>query len=250
MTATQITLTLVVAGFVIGVVAESMARRFLIWWRNQRKPPWARVRSVVTWGDQAGYSKAQVLGVSRHHIAESGLVCPVCSETAAERADFSCVERMMVNGVENEVIECRGRRTVENDRDIACGTFLAASPDTEHGDHLNEFGEVVVDGEADRPEFFRFVRMSKSKALREKYGDDVSSETTEDGEEALSVEAPPVEAEPVALPKTNKHDVLSGEELQKAISRAIDEENARKALTIDPKMAETQKLAAINPTNL
>jgi hypothetical protein len=54
---------------------------------------------------------------------------------------------------------------------MVCGMILAASPDTEHGDNLLWDITPAADRES---LFFRFRRISEDKALKEKYGFDVS----------------------------------------------------------------------------
>lgn len=226
-------------------------------WRQKRidagKVPWARVRAVAAWGPAAGNVRHQVLGVSRHDIAECGLTCPACHSLVAERGDFSRVQRMSINGTENEVIECLNVREVENGRDVPCETFLAASPDTEHGDHLDANGNVDAVGDNDPPEYYRFVRVTKQKAAAEKYGADVFLLDGDD-KESLAVDsdnAPTVRIErDPRVATTRKHDVLAGEELRAAIQHELDNQ-ARTASTpppetpLDPRLAETDKLPVV-----
>ncbi len=106
--------------------------------------------------------------VSRHHLAEGGLECPLCHEMIAS-GNFTGVYRTMVDGRENEVIVCQGKRKVEGIREVKCETLLIASPDTEHGDHLNDKGEVDAYA-SDPPDYYRFVRAPADQALREKWG--------------------------------------------------------------------------------
>lgn len=141
--------------------------------------PWARIRNFKVLGDNS--DEHDLFFVSRHEIAECGLTCPRCKTLVADRGDFSKVERSMVNGEENEVIKCFGMiRTPDDDEGIPCPLWLVASPDTEHGDHLDDAGEV--DGFSPcPPSYFRFKRIGAAQALREKYDVDVSASVEQDG---------------------------------------------------------------------
>ncbi len=204
-------------------------KRLMLWLgRDPDAVPWARVRSFTALGETHGHS--DLMFVSRHDIAECGLVCPNCQSIVAERGDFSGVRRALVNGVENEVVKCAGRVTVEGDRDEPCPSWLAASPNTEHGDHLDADGKVSEDGSLDTPDFYRFKRITPEQALREKYGFDMTA--TPDGTGMQIQDATVV---PVDPPKRgNKHDVLVGEELQEAIRKELLAQEATKKLPVLP----------------
>ncbi len=182
--------------------------------------PWASVRYFNAVGEEHG--NQDVIFVSRHDIAECGMVCPRCKTAVADRGDFTAVRRTIINGTENEVIKCTGVITVD-DMEHPCGLWLAASPDTEHGDHLNDDGTVNATGSNDTPEFWRFKRISPEQAMREKYGADVVIGAT--GVEIDSTLHVPI-AEPIA-PAGHKHDVLMGEELQRAIQQALVVEHTK-----------------------
>ena len=137
--------------------------------------PWARIKRATYLGEAHG--EHDIYPVSRHDLAECGLICPMCKAEVAKRADFSRVCRAMIGGIENEVIKCPGIRPSD---DEPCPLWLAASPDTEHGDHLNDDGTIDSTGAGDTPEFFRFVRISAEKALQEKYGLDITANKQND----------------------------------------------------------------------
>lgn len=149
-----------------------------------------RMRGEVPWLDRevqllsGGHAQHQAIFVSRHHLAEGGLECPLCKETYPS-GDFGMVYRTMVDGRENEVIVCRGRRIIEDGREVPCGTLLVASPDTEHGDHLADDGTVDREGRHDPPEFYHFVRAPADQALREQWGVDARA-----GRDEHTVEVP------------------------------------------------------------
>lgn len=116
---------------------------------------WARIRprrritvpGAYPLDDTAGESHSAF--VSRHSIAEGGLTCPVCKNVAAEYGDFSSI---CVDQRGNEVVLCGH-----------CSTYLIASPDTEHGDHLLPYDPV---------RFHSFVRKPQKQVTKEKYGED------------------------------------------------------------------------------
>lgn len=128
------------------------------WHYANRPPPRVVVPGADPLSDAPGEHNSHF--VSRHAIAESGLTCPSCKEVAAQRADFSGVR---VDQRWNEVLQCG-----------ACGAWLIASPDTEHGDHLLEYDQKI---------FHRFVRKTKAESLKEQY----SEEVRETDQAALSV---------------------------------------------------------------
>lgn len=244
----------ILGGMVAGWMFSAAARQWRSHQREKGKVPWARVRAVNAWGDAGGFTKHLILGVSRHHIAESGLNCPVCGNCAAERADYSRVQRMRVNGVENEVVECVGMREVENNTLVACGTFLLASPDTEHGDHLNNQGEIESNGRFDRPEFYKFKRITREDATKEEYDASVYLSKADTEDESLMVRRDSGPKDTV--PTTYKHDVLVGEELQVALRAEIAKlasaqhdplADTTPTIAIDPKRADTRKLPIVTP---
>jgi hypothetical protein len=143
--------------------------------------------------------------VARQDIAESGLKCPRCQTEVARRADFSQVVRVFINGQENEVVKCRGSIPLPSGRDIDCPAWLAASPNTEHGDELlvgsvDDTGTYASDPTAvDPPEFYQFTRIPMQQAMREQYGMDVDWTVPPGGAGGLSVRrsARPLEVVPV-----------------------------------------------------
>ncbi len=189
--------------------------------------PWAAVRSFKALGTEHGHN--DLMFVSRHDIAECGLTCPNCNTVAAERGDFSGVRRALVNGTENEVIKCPGRVIIEMDTEVPCPSWLAASPTTEHGDHLDADGKVSEDGSLDTPDFFRFKRITPEQALREKYGFDMGP--TPEGMQIQDATVVPVEYQ-----RGKKDDVLTGEALLKAIQAEMLKNDAEKVASkpLDP----------------
>jgi len=131
--------------------------------------PWApglaRVMTAVS-SDKSVQNSHEVYFVPRQEIAECGLACPKCSHEVAQCGDFTEVVRAIVDGQENEVIKCRGLIDVGDGRKpVPCPAWLAAAPNTEHGDDLIE---------GDPPEFYQFTRITQAQALREKYGIEIS----------------------------------------------------------------------------
>lgn len=189
------------------------------WWKKLAKAmfkswyevPWASVRSFNVIGDTHGNNDIHF--VSRHDIAECGLTCPNCGAIAAERGDFTGVRRALVNGTENEVVKCLGRVFAEME-DHPCPAWLAASPTTEHGDHLDAEGNVSTDASCDSPEFYKFKRAEPETVLREKYGLDLALP-----EEGVGMKI--AEGSIVPIKPTNKHDVLMGEELHRAVQAEL-----------------------------
>jgi hypothetical protein len=164
----------------------------------------------------------QTFFVSRHHLAEGGLECPLCHEIIPA-GNFTGVYRTMVDGRENEVIICQGKRKVEGVREVKCETMLIASPDTEHGDHLNDKGEVDAHA-PDPPDYYRFVRAPADQALREKWG--VTAAPGEGGSVVVT--------EPKPENPGPANDVLIGAQ----------------AGQVKPGEAETKQLPAIKPPAL
>jgi hypothetical protein len=103
--------------------------------------------------------------VSRHAIAETGLLCPVCRTEVAPVGEYTMVRHSRLG----DVIKCNGKRILQ-DEEMPCGMFLIASPDTEHGDHLLW---DKVPKEERHALFHSFVRISEGDAVRLKYGQDV-----------------------------------------------------------------------------
>ncbi len=205
--------------------------------------PWAPIRYFNAIGEEHG--NQDILFVSRHDIAECGLVCPRCKANVVERGDFTAVRRTIINGTENEVVKCTGTFFVD-ELEHPCGLWLAASPDTEHGDHLNDDGTVNATGSNDTPDFWKFKRISPEQALREKYGADVVTSTT--GMEIDPSLHTPIPAEP-APPAGQKHNVLMGEELQVAIREALQAEQA-KAPIADAMAAPTVVVAKLPDSDI
>lgn len=169
----------VVAAVAVSRAVESLRngsfyRRFRDDWDRLRgRTPWLpRMRQMSLLGSTHGQHTTAF--VSRHHLAEGGLNCPLCEARVADAGDFSQVYRTIVDGRENECIICPGEREI-GDRMVPCATILLASPDTEHGDHLNDAGVVDPNG-ADPPEYYRFRRCSADQALREKWGVEVKDD--------------------------------------------------------------------------
>jgi hypothetical protein len=133
--------------------------------------PWApglarHMRAVPSaMGTQASH---EVYFVPRQEIAECGLACPKCSQEVAERGDFSRIMRAHVDGQVGEVIKCQGLFDLgDGTKPVPCPAWLAASPNTEHGDDLIE---------GDPPEFYLFSRITVAQALREQYGMEIASD--------------------------------------------------------------------------
>ncbi len=225
-------------GFVGGVLLRLLALKMInrFHWLKQSnwvarangEVPWAPIRYFNAVGEEHGHQ--DIIFVSRHDLAECGLVCPRCKAQVADRADFLNVRRTIINGTENEVIKCPGTIIIDQ-LEHPCGLWLAASPDTEHGDHLNDDGTVNTDGSNDTPEFFRFKRISVEQAMREKYGLDMVHGR-------MGPEINPDEVIPVGELVTNKNDVLTGEDLQLAIQKARAELES-KGTVLPPEVVKT-----------
>jgi hypothetical protein len=192
--------------FIAGLASVFAALGIARWWtrgtdklawlqRLAGEVPWAPEHDRHMWhnGDGKGQNSHEVCYVARQDIAESGLKCPRCQTEAARRADFSQVVRVFINGQENEVIKCRGSIPLPSGRDVDCPAWLAASPNTEHGDELlvgdvDEAGKYTPDPTAvDPPEFYRFTRITMQQAMREQYGSDVDWTVPPGGAGGLSV---------------------------------------------------------------
>lgn len=239
------------------VIGIFLAGAFIVLSKHMRMPhkpawlarahgevPWSRPRAFSFTNAQGGTQTDCVFLVSRHDIAECGLTCPLCSTIVADRADFSRVYRAIVDGQENEVIQCPGKRKVEDGREVNCRAWLVASPTTEHGDHLDDDGKVNTDGSADRPEFFKFKRITAARALREEWGVDIE-------EDSVVAPQPIAEGEPVPLAeriKAKRHEVLMGEELRLSIAAAVADLDAQKTAPPNPGEAPTAvSLPVITP---
>lgn len=128
--------------------------------------------------------------VSRHAIAETGLRCPACQTEVSPIGDYAMVRHSRLG----DVIKCNGKRIIQ-DEEYVCGMFLAASPDTEHGDHIL-YDKVPAE---DRFElFYRFVRISEGDAAKLRYGPDAK---IVDGEVVATPSDPP--PPPVERPRLN-----------------------------------------------
>jgi hypothetical protein len=132
--------------------------------------PWAaglgrHMRAVPNAGLQPTH---EVYFVARQDIAECGLACPKCTTEIAERGDFNRVVRSVVDGNVNEVIKCVGLIDMnDGTKPVPCPAWVAASPNTEHGDELIE---------GDPPEFYKFSRITAEQALRERYGMEITAD--------------------------------------------------------------------------
>lgn len=145
---------------------------------------WHKLYQLFTWKDplwiavpahdpfsSTTHGEQHIEFVSRHAIAETGLICPTCYNEVAPLGDYRLVRHCRLG----DVIKCNGTRHMQ-DNEFTCGKFLVASPDTEHGDHLL-YDKVP---KADRAALFHhFVRILEGDAARRKYGNDI---TLVDGE--------------------------------------------------------------------
>ena len=193
------TLLTLLAGAALAIALLSLrnVRRFYCpnWLlRALGEVPWAPglARHMRAVGNEHVQPTHEVYFVARQEIAECGLACTKCGTEVAERGDFSRVVRAVVDGQENEVVKCQGLIDLgDGSKPRPCPAWLAASPNTEHGDNL-------IDG--DPPEFYVFNRITPEQALREKYGIDVKA-----GVEGLAVD-------PAARPEgsTPNEDVIIG----------------------------------------
>jgi hypothetical protein len=144
--------------------------------------PWAPLqdRHMRVHGNGPGANTHEVYMVPRQEIAECGLKCPKCQTEAVPRADFSKIVRVFIDGQENEVVKCPGIWETAEGRQVSCPAWLAASPNTEHGDDLIE---------GDPLSFYQFTRITQQQALKEKYGMDVDFEVPPNGTGGLVVKA-------------------------------------------------------------
>lgn len=166
------TLLTLLAGAALALLVLSLrnVRRFYCpnWLlRALGEVPWAPglARHMRAVGNEHLQPTHEVYFVNRQEIAECGVACPKCTTEVAERGDFSRVMRAMVDGQENEVVKCQGVIDLgDGSKPRPCPAWLAASPNTEHGDHLTE---------GDPLEFYVFSRITAEQAMREKYGMDI-----------------------------------------------------------------------------
>jgi hypothetical protein len=107
--------------------------------------------------------------VSRHSIAETGLICPSCGTEVAPIGDYTMVRHSRLG----DVIKCNGKRMIQ-DEEFSCGKYLVASPDTEHGDHI-EYDRIPREERFEK--FCRFVRITEDEAIKRKHGRDVRQDT-------------------------------------------------------------------------
>lgn len=145
--------------------------RFVCWarWKLGLRPPWVHLPKHDPWGDQQ-HCEHQMEAVSRHAIAETGLICPRCLKQVCFQGDYTLVREGQVGRVRNEVVICPHQREVNGEKK-QCGSILMASPETEHGDH--HLWDKVPPKEREAL-FFRFRRVSEEQVLRDRYGFDVS----------------------------------------------------------------------------
>ena len=201
------------AGILLVVIALSMRNvrhMYLPNWllRAVGETPWAagrarHMRAVPNAGQEPTH---EVYFVPRQEIAECGLSCPKCGTEVATRGDFSGVLRANIDGEVGEVLKCVGLIDLnDGQKPRPCPAWLAASPNTEHGDDLIE---------GNPPEFYVFSRITQAQALREKYGMEISED---DGALLASPRARPegsvpgpdlVDAQMVGTPATAPTEIL------------------------------------------
>lgn len=183
---------LIILATIVGTLAALASGLLAVrWWtRGTDKLAWLqRLAGEVPWAaPQDRHMRAhsstglqpshEIYMVPRQEIAEAGLKCPKCQTEVAARGNFSAVVRAFVDGQENEMIKCRGHIPLPSGRDVDCPAWLAASPNTEHGD------EQIA---GNPPEFYRFSRITMQQAMREQYGMDVNFDLPPDGSGGLSV---------------------------------------------------------------
>lgn len=237
---------LILLAFILGLAGALGILYLVKTWQTPTKPrwmsvlagevPWVRAidRYMRTNCNSGLQNSHEVAYVPRQEIAESGLGCPKCKTEAASRGDFSRVQRCFINGQENEVIKCQGVIAVDTGEGfVPCPVWLAASPNTEHGDELIE-GDPV--------EFYRFTRIALQQALKEKYGMDVSMLP---GDGGLMVD--PKERPAGAVPND---DVINNaiEEILSGNRNQLGEAMAERDKVVVPfAEAETKKLPALPP---
>ncbi len=135
----------------------------LLTWLGLR-PCWREVPPLdPLQNDKARHGEHAFEFVSRHAIAETGLVCPRCNNEAAPLGVFRRVERCRLG----EVVACEAQREV-NDELVPCGALLLASPDTEHGDHL--LWDQTPEAQREVL-FYRFVRRAQAEAEADRFVD-------------------------------------------------------------------------------
>lgn len=241
-------IAVLVAGSVVGAVVihvfahealDALAERFRRWWAGRREVPplpekfWGRLGG--TNGEANGQHYCGF--VSRHHLAEGGLDCPLCKWHIADAGDFSKVYVADFDGRKNECVVCPGEREVENGRRVACQAILLASPDTEHGDHLNAKGEVDAYA-IDPPEYYRFVRTDAAAALREKWGADAKDGGSD---VVLLTNDPLARAKAAADAKAKAHAEALAAGAPPEIAEAL-------AIGARPKKPESETPTAVLPT--
>jgi hypothetical protein len=119
-------------------------------------------------GDQHGTHNIEF--VSRHSIAETGLICQRCRKQTTDRADYSQVATYRFpSGDTNEGVRCTNQRTLGDGTEVFCGCINLASPDTEHGDNIS-----MDKGLLSHEESLRFRRITREQAVRDEFGSDVS----------------------------------------------------------------------------
>lgn len=145
--------------------------RFLCWlrWKLGLRPPWVNLPPLDPWS-ATEHGEHKMDAVSRHAIAETGLICPRCLNEICTQGDYTKVREGKIGKYRNEVVICDGTRHV-NDQKMQCGGILIASPDTEHGDDILWDKVQEKDREA---LFFRFRRIREEQMIKDKYGLDVT----------------------------------------------------------------------------
>lgn len=119
-------------------------------------------------GDQHGSHNIEF--VSRHSIAETGLVCQRCRKQTTDRADYTKVAvYRFPSGQTNEGVRCDNQRTLGDGTEVLCGCINLASPDTEHGDNIS-----MDKGLLSNEESLKFRRIDRAQAVREEFGADVA----------------------------------------------------------------------------
>lgn len=148
--------------FGLGHLIADFFRPMVRWYFRVRIPPYRDVCSIDPW-TSTDHGEHNVQGISRHSIAESGLICPVCNNEVAARGVFRHIFRTRIGSTPCEALECGGIRQ----NGVRCGTVLFACPDTEHGDDQMDY---------DTKKFHRFKRIDEKQAMREQYGEDIIGE--------------------------------------------------------------------------
>lgn len=157
-------------------------------WKMGMRPAWVNLPPVDPWSSTE-HGEHRIEAVSRHAIAETGLLCPRCLVEICARGDYTKVREGRVGAIRNEVILCDGTREV-NGHKKPCSAILTASPDTEHGD--NVLWDKVPSEEREAL-FFRFRRISEEQMLKEKYGFDVIKKDDQLTADPASAKTAPIE---------------------------------------------------------